>query len=131
MENCVFCKIVAGVLSGHDSSPIRDDPTGPGESEISSDVVFESGDFIVIRDVNPKVKGHMLVIPKRHVGSFMELESEMYKEFLGTVRDVVKQEGLKDFNLVVNEGSVAGQVVDHLHLHILPRVEGDGFEAGV
>lgn len=111
MENCIFCKIARG--------------------EVSSDKVFENEDFIVIRDVNPKVEGHMLVIPKGHVSGFMELGEGLYEGFLKTARDVVEQEGVKNFNLIVNEGAEAGQVVRHLHLHILPRREGDGFGVGV
>jgi len=110
-EECVFCKIVAG--------------------QIPSEKVFENENFIVIRDVSPQVEGHLLVIPKMHVGNFMELDEGMYEGFLRTVADVARQEGLENFNLVVNEGRVAGQIVEHLHLHILPRVEGDGFELGV
>ena len=109
-EDCVFCKIVKG--------------------DIPSEMVFENEDFVVIKDANPAVRGHVLVIPKRHCGNFMELPVDSYGGFLKTVRDVVLQEGLKDFNLVVNEGKVAGQVVGHLHLHVLPRKEGDGFKVG-
>ena len=110
MEDCIFCKIVAG--------------------ELPSEKVFEGEDFVVIRDVNPKVEGHMLVISKRHFGSFVEMDSGLDGRLLKAVREVVVQEGLKDFNLVVNNGRVAGQIVDHVHLHILPRVEGDKFSVG-
>ncbi len=111
MEECIFCRIVKG--------------------EIPSEKVFESDDFVVIRDVNPKVEGHMLVVSKEHFSDFVEMDVKLDGKMLGVVREVVGQEGFNDFNLVVNKGRVAGQVVGHFHLHILPRVENDGFSFGV
>jgi len=111
VEDCIFCKIVSG--------------------EVSSKKVFESENFIVIRDAFPKLKGHSLVVSKRHFGNFMEMDKGLDAEMLGLVRDVVKEEGWTDFNLVTNNGSSAGQIVNHVHFHILPRGEGDGFEFGV
>ena len=108
MKDCVFCKIVAG--------------------EINADKILENKDFIVFADANPKVEGHMLVIPKVHCGNFMDLDSGLYGGFLSTVKGAVLKLGCKDFNLVVNNGKVAGQIVGHLHLHILPRVDGDGLK---
>lgn len=111
MEGCVFCKIVRG--------------------EIPSDKVFENEEFIVIRDIAPRVEGHMLVIPKSHFGRFVDMDSGLDSKMLGVVREVVEKEEFKDFNLVLNNGRIAGQLVDHVHLHVLPRVEGDGFGVGV
>ena len=108
---CIFCKIVAG--------------------EIPCEKVFESEDFIVIRDANPKVDGHLLVISKEHYGSFLDMSAELYSGMLSTVKDVLEKLGIENFNLVVNNGKIAGQLIAHIHLHILPRVEGDGFKLGV
>ena len=105
MDDCVFCKIVKGELPG--------------------DLFLENDDFIVKMDIEPKVEGHMLVIPKKHCDNFMDLGDELYSGLLNTVKEAVEKWGCKDFNLVVNNGKHAGQVVDHLHLHILPRTEGD------
>lgn len=102
----MFCKIVAG--------------------EISSEKVVESEDFVVIRDANPKVEGHLLVISKKHYESFLDLPSDLYSKLLVMAKKVVEKLGMKDFNLVLNNGEVAGQIVPHFHLHILPRREGDG-----
>jgi len=107
MDECVFCKIVAG--------------------DIDADKILENEDFIVIGDAKPKVERHSLVIPKVHCGGFMDLSSELYVGLLSTVCEAILKLGCKDFNLVVNNGKVAGQVVGHFHLHILPRVKGDGF----
>jgi histidine triad (HIT) family protein len=111
MEDCVFCKIVAG--------------------EIPSEKVFESDDFVVIKDANPKVPGHLLLISKEHYGTFLDLPEGLYGKMLGVVREIVDKLSVKDFNLAMNNGRVAGQLVPHVHLHVLPRKEGDGFNLNV
>lgn len=110
MEECIFCKIVKG--------------------ELNSERVFEDERFIVIKDVNPKVEGHLLVLPKEHYGNFFDLPRNLHGEFLGVVRDVVEKLSVKSFNLVLNNGRVAGQLIGHVHLHILPRREGDVSDVG-
>lgn len=107
----MFCRIVAG--------------------DINADKIFENEDFVVIKDANPKVEGHCLVIPRKHCDNFMGLDSGFYSGLMESVRDAVLKLGCEDFNLVVNNGSVAGQVVGHFHLHILPRREGDRFGVSV
>jgi len=106
-DDCIFCKIVVG--------------------EIPAEKVFENDDFIVIKDVNPKTEGHSLVISKKHYEDFMNLPSELYEKFLKTAKEAVVKLGAKNFNFVLNNGKVAGQLVLHVHLHILPRREGDEF----
>jgi len=96
------------------------------KGDIPSEKVFEDEDFVVIKDVNPKVDGHLLVIVKKHYETFLDLPSELYSGMLVAVRKVVEKLGVKDFNLVLNNGKVAGQIVPHVHLHVLPRREGDG-----
>ena len=115
MENCIFCKIVRG--------------------EIPSERLFESENFIVIRDISPKTAGHSLVIPKEHYKTILDIPSYLNKEFLESVKSVslklMDENSSKGFNLVMNNGEIAGQVVMHAHLHILPRKEGDSFRMGV
>ena len=114
-DDCVFCKIIAG--------------------EIPAEKVLENDKFIVIKDANPKVDGHSLVIPKEHFDSFTDLPSGFYNDFLEITREAVskllKENESDGFNLVNNNGRVAGQIVPHLHLHILPRRNGDGYMVGV
>ena len=107
MEDCVFCKIVKG--------------------EIPSEMVLENEDFFVIKDISPKVAGHSLVISKEHYDDFVSMPRDLFEGMLETARVAVAKLGAKNFNLVLNNGKDAGQVVGHLHLHVLPRVEGDGF----
>ncbi len=115
MDDCIFCKIVAG--------------------EIPSEKVLESENFIVVKDAFPKLNGHSLVISKKHYDSFLDMPSELYEELLKTSKEatlkIVKEVGAEGFNLVVNNGRVAGQIVPHVHWHILPRKKDDGFEFGV
>jgi len=107
-DECVFCEIVA--------------------KRKVEDWVFESENFIVIRDVNPDMEGHSLIISKKHFDNFMELDEGLDAEMMKLVRDFVRKEGWKDFNFITNNGKNAGQVVNHFHLHILPRREGDNFK---
>lgn len=105
MDGCIFCRIVEG--------------------KVPSPLVFESRNFIVIKDVSPKAPGHSLVISKKHFTTFMDLPKEMYKEFMDTTRaateKLLKELGKKAFNLQMNNNKEAGQEVMHAHLHIIPR----------
>lgn len=109
--DCVFCKIY--------------------NKEIRSDVLWETENFFVIRDANPKVEGHSLVISKKHFENFLDLPSVLGSELIEIIKRVsfnsMKDFNSNGFNLVQNNGKFAGQVVNHLHFHILPRKEGDGF----
>ena len=105
-DDCVFCKIVKG--------------------ELPRDLLLENENFVVFRCVPPRTEGHVLVVPKKHCDNFMSLSAELYSGLLATVKEAVDKIGCKDFNLVVNNGKNAGQVIEHFHLHILPRKEGDG-----
>ncbi len=114
-EECIFCKIVKG--------------------EIESERIHESDNFIVIKDKNPKVKNHSLVIPKDHYPTFFEMPSSVYEEFLLVTKEAAiaatSEIDTNDFNLVMNNGESAGQIISHAHLHILPRKKDDGFGLNV
>ena len=106
MDGCIFCKIVKG--------------------EVPSERVLENEDFVVIKDANPKVDGHSLVITKEHYGDFAGMPRDLFEGFLETARVAAVKLGAESFNLVLNNGKAAGQVVSHVHLHVLPREEGSG-----
>ena len=100
MSDCIFCKIIDG--------------------EIPSTKLYENDYVIAINDINPKAKIHALVIPKVHIDTFNELEDEkLMSEILKAIKEVVKILGIKSYRLHVNTGKEEGQVVFHLHFHIL------------
>lgn len=98
--DCIFCKIVAG--------------------ELPSTKLYENDYVIAIDDINPKAKVHALVIPKIHVDSLSELEDEkVMSEILKAVKLVAKMKNAKSYRVHVNTGKEEGQVVFHLHFHVL------------
>lgn len=100
MTECIFCKIING--------------------EIPSKKLYENDYIIAIEDINPKAKVHSLVIPKTHVESMNELEDEkLMTEILKGVKEVAKIKGIKSYRLHVNTGKEEGQIVFHLHFHVL------------
>ncbi len=107
--DCIFCKIVAG--------------------EIPSYKVYEDSDVLGFLDVSPISKGHSLIIPKKHYPSLLETPDELIgrliiaaKKLGQALSDCLKSDG---FNLFQNNGVAAGQLVNHLHFHLLPRFSGD------
>lgn len=110
MENCIFCKIAAGEIPCHK--------------------VYEDENSLAFLDVKPHAKGHTVIIPKQHAKFICDLGDEASKRLMITVKEVVKilREKLNcdGFNVGWNSGSAAGQVVPHLHIHVMPRYNGDG-----
>lgn len=103
MEDCLFCKIVAG--------------------EIPSTKVFEDEKVLAFRDIAPMAPTHILVIPKTHIGSVNEITAEnsaLVAHIFTVIPRIAKAEGLENgYRVVSNCGSDAGQTVPHLHFHIL------------
>ena len=109
MENCIFCKIISG--------------------DIPSATIFENDEFKVILDRFPATKGHVLVLPKEHYTNIFEIDPDLGgRLFTLAIRIagiVKKATGVTDMNILQNNGPLAGQTVDHFHLHIIPRYKGD------
>ena len=103
MENCLFCKIVAG--------------------EIPSNKVYEDELVLAFRDIAPQAPTHILVIPKAHIGSVAEITPEnsgIVAHIFQVIAKVAEAEGLQNgYRVVSNCGDDAGQTVHHLHFHIL------------
>lgn len=104
MNNCIFCKIIAG--------------------EIPSKKVFENDYCFAIEDINPQAKVHILVFPKQHTENIVAANEnyvESLTECMRAVANIAKEKGLGDtgFRLVSNCGKHACQTVQHLHFHIL------------
>lgn len=111
--DCVFCQII--------------------QKEIPSDVVYENEDVFVFKDAHPKAPVHLLVIPRMHIESMARLEDGQ-RGIVGDIflaaRDMAKKLGLVGYKLLVNVGRDGGQVVDHLHIHLLGGWEPGG-KAGI
>ena len=109
MDNCIFCKIIAG--------------------EIPSATIYENDEFKVILDRFPSNEGHVLIIPKNHCANIFEADPEMAGRLFTLAVKVAKAMketlGFENMNIVQNNGPVAGQTVNHLHVHLIPRYEGD------
>ncbi len=110
--DCVFCGIVAG--------------------DLPASVVYDGRRVLAFMDLRPAVPGHLLVIPKTHAASLAELDPADGADVFATAQSIagavrtspVRSEGV---NLFLADGVAAGQEVFHVHLHVLPRFEGDGF----
>ena len=107
--NCIFCKILNG--------------------EIPSNKVFENDNFIAILDAFPANEGHTLVIPKKHYENIFEIDENTLKEGYAIAKKIAtsikKALNVKDINILQNNGALAGQTVNHFHIHIIPRKEND------
>ena len=94
--------------------------------------VYESANVDGILDIHPTNKGHTLLMPKVHYESLLDVPSDLLGELFANVQKVgaamVKGLGVKGFNVLVNNGSVAGQLVPHLHVHVVPRVLEDNLQ---
>jgi len=103
-EECIFCRIVAG--------------------EVLGDIVYQDEDFLAFRDILPKAPTHVLIIPKTHITSMAELTEGQQKlagRLIIIAKNLAEKEGIakKGYRLVINCGPEGGQVVPHLHLHLI------------
>jgi histidine triad (HIT) family protein len=92
------------------------------------DHVAKTDGFVAIRDINPKAETHLLVLPERHVDTFKDVSAfppEESARMLAFVADTARQAGLEDYRVLVNVGPGGGQMIFHLHWHILGgRIQG-------
>jgi histidine triad (HIT) family protein len=99
---CIFCKIT--------------------KKEIPADIIFENKDLMVFKDIKPSAPIHFLIVPKEHIQSIARLEGnhkEILSELIYTAKEQAEKAGLKGYKLVFNVGKEGGQIIDHLHLHLL------------
>ena len=104
MNDCIFCKII--------------------KKEIPSSIVYEDNEILAFRDINPVAPVHILVIPKKHISSVIDLKEEdelLIGKIYTVINKIAKQESIdeKGFRVIVNCGEDGGQEVKHLHFHIL------------
>ena len=106
--DCIFCKIIKG--------------------EIPSKKVYEDDRTMAFLDINPVSEGHTLVIPKKHAENLFDIGKDDLLSVIETVKKVAEQrkkDGADGVNIIQNNGKPAGQIVEHIHFHIIPRKNGD------
>ncbi|MBM2824931.1 MAG: hypothetical protein HW402_595 [Dehalococcoidales bacterium] len=102
--DCVFCQIIAGT--------------------IPSDILYQGKEVTAFRDISPLAPTHLLIVPKRHIPSLTHLteaEAPLIADMVTVANQLAKREGISEngYRLVINCGRQGGQVVDHLHMHLL------------
>ena len=108
-DDCIFCKLANGVF-----------PTNS---------IYEDDDFKVILDASPATKGHALILPKEHYANIYEIDDEILAKAVKLAKKIITEEterlGCDGYNMVQNNGEVAGQTVFHYHMHLIPRYKDD------
>ncbi len=110
MSGCLFCKIVTG--------------------EIPSKKVYEDDQVLAFMDIFPASRGHLLVIPKEHSENIADVDTVTMSHIFSAVgrlgEAAEKKLDAQGYNIIVNKGAAAGQLVFHTHVHMIPRYDGDG-----
>ena len=109
-DDCIFCKLANG--------------------DIPTNTIYEDSDFRVFLDASPATKGHCLIVPKEHFDNLEELSDDVASKVFPLAKKMMKllkeKLGWDGFNVVQNNGEVAGQTVFHFHTHLIPRYIDDG-----
>lgn len=102
MADCLFCSMVSG--------------------KIPTTKLYEDDQIFVIKDIRPKAEVHLLVIPKVHIDSLLQVEeeqSDLLAYVMISLKNFAKEQGLSGFRTVINTGAEGGQEIFHLHFHLL------------
>jgi len=109
MEECIFCRIANG--------------------KIPAAKIYEDKNIMSFLDIMPANKGHCLVVPKKHYETLLDISDEDLKNLILTAKNVAKALSLSigngSYNIIMNNGKEAGQLVAHAHIHIIPRFKRD------
>jgi len=108
-EDCIFCKIASG--------------------KIKNDKIYEDDSFFVVNDIHPTSDGHCLVITKNHYETILDMPPSLGTELVSLIKKqglrLIKEKKAEGFNVVQNNFKSAGQLVEHVHFHIIPRTTND------
>lgn len=108
-DDCIFCKLANGVF-----------PTNS---------IYEDENFKVILDMGPATKGHALILPKEHYANIYEMPEDLIQKAFVLAKKMAvhmtEKLSCDGFNIVQNNGEVAGQTVFHFHIHLIPRYKND------
>jgi histidine triad (HIT) family protein len=115
MTDCLFCKII--------------------NKEIPAKIIYEDKNYLAFLDINPVSLGHALVIPKKHAANFTALADQEAADLAAVVHKIapkmIELLAAEGYNLNLNNGAIAGQIIEHVHLHIIPRYPDDGLPKGL
>ncbi len=115
-DECVFCKISRGEIK-------------------QSKFIYENDNFFSMPDRNPVIKGHSLIIPKKHFETTLDLPSTLGPELLDCIKNtalkIMEKEKAQGFHIINNNFAVAKQVVKHAHFHIVPRKNNDKLDGKI
>lgn len=113
-EDCIFCKIVKG--------------------ELPSVKLYEDEYVLSFLDIMPAAEGHALVIPKKHCKTVLDAPAEDLQHVIKVAQKiggaVMRATGAEGFNIYQSNNEVAGQIIPHVHFHVIPRKKGDGIKFG-
>ncbi len=103
---CIFCDIIS--------------------KKIPTDFLYENGDVVAFKDIHPKTKTHILIVPKKHIETIKDLKEDEEDEILVgkmflVARDIARERKLDGYQLLFNVGRSGGQEVMHIHLHLMSR----------
>ncbi len=102
MNECIFCKIA--------------------NRKTETEIIYEDDKVVVFKDINPKAPVHLLIIPKKHIPSVDHVgikDKALMGELILVAQKIARQKNLTGYKLQINVGRPAGQIIDHLHLHLL------------
>ena len=104
MNDCIFCSIVSG--------------------EQIADMILSEAEYVAFNDIRPKAPVHILIVPKKHIASIAKMEEDdalLMGQLIGGAKKAARQAGIEDggYKLVFNVGKGGGQIIDHIHLHLL------------
>jgi len=110
MSDCIFCKII--------------------NKDIEAKIIYEDENTLAFLDIYPHAPGHTVIIPKKHYINILEANDNDLSNLFLALKKVTKliQESInpEGFTIGINHGKIAGQAIDHLHIHLIPRFTGDG-----
>lgn len=104
MEDCLFCKII--------------------NKQLPSEIVYEDDVCVVFKDINPKTRVHLLLCPRKHITTIADLgegDEKLVGHLVKTAKELAVQHNCKGYQLLFNVGKEVGQVVFHVHLHLMGK----------
>ncbi|MFC1600132.1 HIT domain-containing protein [Patescibacteria group bacterium] len=102
MNDCLFCKIIG--------------------KEIDSEVVHEDDTCVAFKDINPKSRVHLLIVPRKHIPKISDMEEgdeQIIGHLIKVAKDLAEKHDCKGYQLLFNVGKEAGQIIFHVHLHLM------------